>query len=467
MIVRVRRAHLVVLLSLVISGLNPTQTAARTSGSSITAPTRTGAPAARRASLPASDTIGSTDPVPLPAAFSAGLAQAQAALAPPVPFEPNAGQVDSAVRYLAHGPGYTLFLTNNDAELVALQAQPPATNTIATAGAIPLNSSAQHRTPLSRLRARISAPVTQTSPPTQTTEQVLRLSYTGGNTAPQIAAQDQLTGTVNYFIGNDPSAWHPDVPTYGAVVYREVYPGIDLSYQSQAGSLEYAWQVGPGADPSAIRLQVDGAQGLSIDAQGNLVMDTAIGPMEQQAPHAFQVVNGQQVNVSMQYVLQGSNQVGFALGSYDPSLPLTIDPVLSYSTYLGGTGSDSGAGIAVDTADNAYVVGTTSSSNFITTTGAFSVSFAGTQDVFVTKLSASGNVPLYSTYLGGHLSVLGQVGQGIAVDGTGNIYVTGLTGAGDFPTTPNAFSRTYLGVSGGSNAFVVEINPNLSGDRKS
>ncbi len=293
MIVRVRRAHLVVLLSLVISGLNPTQTAARTSGSSITAPTRTGAPAARRASLPASDTIGSTDPVPLPAAFSAGLAQAQAALAPPVPFEPNVGQVNSAVRYLAHGPGYTLFLTNNDAELVALQAQPPVTTTAVTTGTTSLSASPRHRAAFGRLGSSGAASLTQASPPTQTTAQVLRLSYVGGNAAPQIEAQDRLTGTVNYFIGNDPSAWHPDVPTYGAVVYRGVYPGIDLSYQSQAGSLEYVWQVSPGADPGAIRLQVDGAQGLSIDGQGNLVMATALGPMEQQAPHAFQVVNGQ------------------------------------------------------------------------------------------------------------------------------------------------------------------------------
>jgi RHS repeat-associated protein len=410
-------------------------------------------------------TSGSTDPVPLPAAFSAALAQAQADAAPPVPFEPNVGQVDGAVRYLAHGPGYTLFLTNSDAELVALQAQPPATDTLPATGTIPLSTSPlhrRHRTVLGPLSGRVLDSVTQTSPPTQTTGQVLRLGYVGGNTAPQIVAQNQLTGTVNYFIGNDPSAWHTDIPTYGAVVYRDVYPGIDLNYQSQAGSLEYVWQVSPGADPGAILLQVGGAQGLSIDGQGNLVMATAVGPMEQQVPHAYQVVNGQQVTVSVQYTLQGPNQVGFTLGSYDPSVPLTIDPVLSYSTYLGGNSFDEGNSVAVDTAGNAYVTGLTESTNFITTTGAFSISLPSMDgDVFVTKLSSSGNVALYSTYLGG---TTGDSGQAIAVDSAGNIYVTGFTTSDDFPTTTNAYSRTLGGPPDTTyDGFVTKLNPNLNG----
>ena len=195
--------------------------------------------------------------------------------------------------------------------------------------------------------------------------------------------------------------------------------------------------VAPGTDPSVIKLAIDGAESMTIDGQGDLVLHTSGGDVVEDAPVVYQESGGVRQPVSGQFVLEGDGQVGFVLGAYDHTRPLVIDPVLSYSTYLGGTGDDSGSGIAVDTSGNAYVTGSTSSTNFPTTPGAYQTSFGGgNEDAFVTKLNPTGTALVYSTYLGGSNF---DIGNGIAVDTSGDAYVMGSTTSTNFPTTPGAY----------------------------
>ena len=192
------------------------------------------------------------------------------------------------------------------------------------------------------------------------------MQLVGASATPQVVGLDPLPGTTNYFIGNDPSQWHTDIPNYAQVEEQSVYPGVDLVYYGNQQQLEYNFTVAPGADPGVIRMAFTGAESAMLDDQGNLVLQTAGGPVVEQAPVLYQEVDGVRQAVSGQYVLEGNGQVGFAVGSYDRSQPLVIDPVLSYSTYLGGSGDDVGYGIAVDAAGNAYVTSYTSSTNFPT-----------------------------------------------------------------------------------------------------
>ncbi len=307
--------------------------------------------------------------------------------------------------------------------------------------------------------------VSPISTTTTLTETVVGLRYLGANPVPRAVGLDPLPGIVNYFIGSDSSVWRSQIPTYAQVALQGVYPGIDLVYDGTSGQVEYRWQIAAGADPSQIVLGVDGAQGTSLDAQGDLLIQTATGVIAQQAPLAYQVVDGQQVPVAVQFIL-GAQGVGFTLGSYDHNLPLVIDPLLSYSTYLGGSGNDSGSGIAVDSTGNAYVVGTTTSNDFTTTTGAFSTTLAGGIDTFVVKLSADGRVRLYSTYLGGKST---DEGTGIAVDSAGDAYIGGWTVSSDFPTSGTLFGSCCVFVTkliGHTLRFISKGQGELSESRR-
>ena len=292
---------------------------------------------------------------------------------------------------------------------------------------------------------------------------VLRFHPTNGATAaPGLMGQDQLPGVVNYLIGNDPTQWRTNVPTYARVAYQGVYPGIDLVYYGNQGRLEEDYVVAPGADVSRIHIAVDGAQGLSLDAGGNLVLQTAVGALTETSPVIHQQVNGQRREVSGHYIRLGAQTLGFAVGRYDTSQPLVIDPVLVYSTYLGGSGTEAGQGIAVDGQGAVYVTGSVTSTDFPTTTGSYSATLQGSKDAFVTKLNAQGSARLYSTYLGGSTGgITGTTGTGIAVDGAGNAFLTGGTTATDFPTR-NAYQSV---LNKGSchpplcgDAFVTELN---------
>jgi hypothetical protein len=331
----------------------------------------------------------------------------------PLSFEVNRGQTAAPVNYLARGSGYTLFLSATQATL-GLTQQP------AHKGA-------------------------------SSVEDVLRLGLVGANPAAAVVGLDRLPGVSNYFLGNEPSKWLTNVPNYGEVAYQNVYPGVNLVYYGNQGQLEYDFVLAPGADAGAIRLSVQGAQSVRLDAQGDLVLHTAGGDVVQHAPVVYQNIGGQRQAVAGRFVLEGNGQVGFRVGAYDRSAPLVIDPVLVYSTYLGGSGNDSAAGIAVDSAGNAYITGSTNSTNF-PTVGALQTTPSGR---FVSKLNASGTALVYSTYLGGTGNDSGNV-TGIAVDSAGDAYVTGSTTATNFPTTPGAY-QTSLGQATGS-AFVTKLN---------
>ena len=282
---------------------------------------------------------------------------------------------------------------------------------------------------------------------------VLSSTFVGANPQPQVVGLDRLAGTSNYFIGSDPSQWHTNIANYGQVEYQNLYPGVDLVFYGNQRQLEYDYVVAPGTDPSVIKLAFDGAESMTIDGQGDLVLHTSAGDVMEDAPVVYQESGGIRQPVSGQFVVEGDGQVGFALGAYDHTQPLVIDPVLSYSTYLGGTGLDQSYGIAVDAAGNAYVTGTTDSADFPTTTGAFQTTSGGGYDAFVTKLNPTGTALVYSTYLGG-TSV--DFGEHIAVDRAGNAYVTGYTTSTNFPTTVGAFQTTS---GGGYDAFVTKLNP--------
>src|SRR5579864_2669473 len=351
----------------------------------------------------------STTPPSPPAQAHANAAYGQL----PLSFEANQGQTDSRVNFLSHGAGYSLFLTPSQAVLSLKHGD--ATN-------------------------------------------VVRMRLVGSNPASRSVGLEKQAGVSNYLIGNDPSKWHTNIANYAEAAYRNIYRGINLVYHGDQQQLEYDFVVRPGADPRAIRLAFDGTQGKTIDAQGNLVLHTTGGDVVEHAPVAYQMIHGVRYPVASRFVLKRDGQVGFAVGRYDHGQPLVIDPVMSYSTYLGGNGNDFGNAITVDGAGNAYVTGVTSAANFPTKNPLQSKS-GGLQDVFVTKLNATGTGLVYSTYLGGS----GQdFGQGIAIDGAGNAYVAGFTASANFPTTSNAFQTAIVTGAGRFDAFLAKLNPNGS-----
>src|SRR3989454_6016770 len=319
----------------------------------------------------------------------------------PLSFEANHGQTDRRVKFLSRGRGYSLFLTSNE---TVLSLSKPATPT------------AQRRmdTVAMRQEGAENKAITTT---------VLRMRLVDANPAADISGLEELPGKSNYFIGNDPKKWRTSVPNYARVKYRDIYPGVDLVYYGNQRELEYDFLVAPGGDPKAIRLGMEGAKKAVIDAQGDLVLHTDDGDVRLQKPTVYQEVDGAKQAIAGHYVLRDERQAGFEIGSYDANKTLVIDPVLAYSTYLGGSTIDQGFGIAVDSAGNAYVTGDTISTNFPTTPGAFQTTFGGPfccmGDAFVTKLNALGSGLVYSTYLGGGGN---DQGNGIAVDSAGHAY---------------------------------------------
>src|SRR5438876_188612 len=283
------------------------------------------------------------------------------------------------------------------------------------------------------------------------TPTALRMRFADANPQARVQGQEELPGKANYFTGNDPTKWRTNVPTYAKVRYDNLYPGIDLIYHGNHHQLEHDFVVRPEADPSSIALSIQGADIVEVDAQGDLVLHTAAGPIRLRKPVFYQEVNGIRKEIPGGYVIKDSHQVGFQVAAYDASRPLIIDPVLSYSTYLGGIGRDSGFGIAVDALGNAYVSGVTASTNFPTTPGALQTTFGS---FFVTKLDPTGSALVYSTYLGG-LSF--DENSGLAVDAAGNAYVTGVSDSTNFPTTTEAFQAAFG--DGGGDAFVTKLDP--------
>lgn len=339
---------------------------------------------------------------------SASAAQARPApSALPVHFEANEGQTDPRVRFLARGAGHSLFLTPEGAVLV-----------LAPTGSGPRS--------------------------------VVRMRIAGGNPAAQIVGREPLSGRSHYLLGSDPNNWHTGVPHYARVQYEEVYPGIGVAFYGEAGTIEYDFMVKPGADARRIRLRFDGAKRLRLNGQGDLLIETPAGVMVQRAPAVYTEEHGIRRSVAGRYVLGGRHEVAFAIGDYDRTRRLVIDPVLSYSTYLGGSGGERSR-VALDAAGNVYLAGYTSSPDF-PTLGSYQADLRGETDAFVAKLDPSGTTLLYSTYLGG------QGGDGsyaMAVDASGQVHLTGSTFSADFPRV-NAVQPGCDSVWG--DAFVAKLN---------
>jgi len=346
----------------------------------------------------------------------------------PLSFEPNQGQLASTVQFLSRGSGYALFLTPGQVVLNLERRQPAAS------------------------------------------VDTLRMSLTGANPKANAVGQAPQSGVVSYFIGNDPKNWRSGIPTYGKVRYPQIYPGVDLVFYGNQRQLEYDFVVAPGADPSRIAWRIDGARA-SLDAQGNLTLSAPNGPASFNKPVLYQLDGDRKTRVEGSFAVAG-NEVRFRLGSYDHSKALIVDPVLSYATYLAGSGTDNigwttgpgisqvgtSQGIAVDSAGSAYVTGYTYSLDFPTKNAyesappAKQVSPGLWRSAFVTKFSPDGSSLVYSTYLGGDVN---DEGYAIAVDSSGSAYVTGETNSPKFPTTAGAYQPVY---ASNISAFVTKLS---------
>ncbi|MGB6385822.1 MAG: SBBP repeat-containing protein [Terriglobales bacterium] len=369
----------------------------------------------------------------------------------PLSFEANQGQTDSRVKFLSRTGSYSLFLTGDEAVLEL-------------SGKTNRGKTNIDKTKLDKAKVASTAH-TQSGMTETKAGGVLRMKLRNANGAAKITGMDELAGTSNYFIGNDSAKWQTNVPTYAKVKYEGIYSGIDLVYYGNQRQLEYDFIVAPGADPHRIAFDVSGAQRIRQNAQGELVfkMKTGEDEIRWHKPVVYQEKNGTRQEIAARYSITVANRVGFELAKYDASRPLYIDPLI-YSTYLGGSGQEYRGGIAVDSTGNAYIVGSTLSTDFPTMNPLQpTIGGANVINVFVSKINAGGTAFAYSTYLGGSGTpsmgqTAGDTGNGIAVDGNGNAYVTGTTCSKNFPTV-NPIQPANAGGNPFCDGFVAKINP--------
>ncbi len=343
----------------------------------------------------------------LTSAAAAGTRSAPAAdplAALPMAFIPNQGQVDAAVRFHARGLAGQIFFTDREVVL-----------------ALPAD--------------------------------VLRLRFAGARPAAEVSAGAALPGTFNSFVGNDPRRWSAGSPTYGGIAYRQLYAGVDLAYNGRAGALKGTYTVARGVDPGTIQWRYDGATGLRVDpASGDLHITLASGgSVVENAPVAWQDIDGERRPVDVGFVLHASGSVGFRVADFAAEHPLVIDPTLVYSTYLGDSGQEEGQSIAVDEEGFIYVTGQTDSLSFPLANPLQPVNVNASAEAFIFKLDPASNTLIYSTYLGGDDW---EIGSAIAVDAYGNAYVTGETASFNFPVTGHlqpVFGTVF-------DAFVVKVD---------
>ena len=336
----------------------------------------------------------------------------------PLIFEPNLGQTDPSVKFVSRGPGYSLFLDSTGAVLAMRTAQLASTNRSAASRNGSDNGSSMES---------------------------VRMTLVGSNPAAAIAGSERLPGKSNYFIGNDPKKWHTGVPQFAGVRYQNVYPGIDLVFYGRQGRLEYDFKVAPGADPSQAELQFEGAKKLEL-SHGDLVLKGTDASVRLQAPRVYQSIAGRQQPVDGRFVLRATNRVGFEIGAYDRGRELVIDPTVSYSTYFGGSGSETYPSIAVNGDGFIYLAGSTTSTDLPVASSPVTPkqsTLNGAQNIFILKLDPTAGAAgiLYLTYLGGSGT---DISSGLAVDTGGTAYVTGTTTSTNFPTSAAGFQTTPL-----------------------
>jgi hypothetical protein len=347
----------------------------------------------------------------------------------PLSFEPNRGQTDPKVKFVSHAGNRTLWLTSDEAVLAVG----------GRSGANPSNQKGKEKS----LWANESAPA------------VLRMKFVGANTSPTIEGEARQPGTVNYF-GGKPEQWRTKIPIYGRVRYSSLHPGIDLVFYGNNRELEYDLVVAPGADPGRIKLAMAGADEIRIDADGDLVLKTSQGDVVQRKPKIYQRKGTTLTAVAGDYVITGKDEVGFHLGSYDRRAAVVIDPVLRYSTLLGGSDFDAGAAIVVDSQNRAVVAGETCSPNFPITAGKTPPIPCS---AFITKFDFTGSRLIFSTSIGAGTLFSANI-FGLALDPADNVYIAGTTSfPGAFPTTAGAFQTV---TKGGDDAFAVKLDPSGS-----
>lgn len=341
----------------------------------------------------------------------------------PIGFELNVGQAKAGIQYVARAAGYSIQLSGTEALLSA-------------------NSKTPH---------------------------YLKMNFAGGR--PSIPyALDRQPGKYNYFLGNDPKSWKRDIPAYGKIRYADLYPGIDLEYYGSQQHLEYDLIVAPGSNPNRIRLRFTGAGKPEIGAAGELLFGRSSQSFQQHQPVAYQLLHGLRQPVEAHYEILHDGLVALKLGSYDHNLPLTIDPTLSYSSFLGGSNNDGIVSVKVDPTGAMFVAGFTASANFKATSGAAQTTpggrvannqYFGFGDAFVAKLNPAGTALVYCTYLGGSAD---DVATSLAIDSAGNAYVAGSTQSANFPVSAGAYQTRFGGLTDDAfysrgDAFVVKLSP--------
>jgi hypothetical protein len=358
----------------------------------------------------------------------------------PLAFEENQGQSDPQVRYMARGNGYKLLLTSSQAVL-RLTAKGKYSEV--------LDMMLDKRRGAAGTKAYMKK--RGLSPSHDASMAVVRMNL-GVSAETQLTAEDLQPGKVNYFVGNNRANWRSNIPLYGRVSYKDVYPGVDIAFHGVSRRLEFDYLVSPGTDPACIALSFEGTDGMHTNAAGDLVLATTAGPVELHKPIAYQSKNGTRELVDARFVVKDRNRVAFEVGAYDHSRELVIDPAVTYSTYFGGNDSDYGISIAVDTSGNAYVAGATDSSSI----PGWSSAPVGGFDTFVTKLNSAGALQ-FTTEFGGSAD---DFPGGVAIDGQG-IYVGGTTDSADFPITTGAAQTTpppTNGTNGNNGAYAVKLS---------
>ena len=410
----------------------------------------------------------------------------------PLRFEENRGQTDARVKFLARGPGYTLFLTGKEAVFAFLA-------------------------PRVKMNGRANGAA------------ALRLRFENVDPRARIAGQDEQPGKTNYFPSGDRSTWHTGIPSYSAVVYRSVYPGVNAVFHGSPRLLEFDFDLAPGADPSSIVLDFDGGRALRIDGDGNVVLGLGKsgrnGEIALGKPVVYQEIAGVRHEIAGRFVLRSPHRIGFSLGNYNHAQPLTIDPTLSYSTYFGGIsdGSTYADSIALDPSGNAYITGGTNATDLLgptptgtgpnsfytgyvtklnadgslawtsilpeglgawaiavdkngsayvsgadpygfTTAGAYQGPYVYGADIFtVAKLSVDGSTIVYAAQIGsGFSSGVNVFGMAIAVDSSGSAYVAASANISQFPTTPGAYQASCWTTGCTTEATVSKLSPDGS-----